>query len=192
MSQLFLRAVTRTAASSIQKRAFSASPACSKAVVLDQKLREEIHPKIGSREIVGYGQNGQALYWDHPGFPCPAIRFKEATPEVLELQKKEAGDWKNLSLEEKKTLYRHSFCQTYVEMEAPTGEYKEIVALVLYAIAATGVLLWFMKDFVYGPLPYSFTPEHQRMMLKRQIDEGQGHLFGIASKWDYEKMRWKE
>jgi len=192
MSHLFFRAVARTAGSSVQKRTFSASPVCSKAVVLDQQLREDIHPKIGSRDIVGFGQNGQAIYMDHPGFPCPAIRFKEATPEVLELQKKEAGDWKNLSLDEKKTLYRHSFCQTYVEMEAPTGEWKTIVIPLLWFLAASGVIYWWFEKYVHPPLPWSFTPEYQRMMVKRQIDEGQGHLHGVASKWDYEKMRWKE
>ena len=63
----------------------------------------------GSRDIVGYGSNGNAIYWDQPGFPCPAIRFKEATPEVLQLQEKEKGDWKALSVEEKKAC-KLAFC----------------------------------------------------------------------------------
>jgi hypothetical protein len=34
--------------------------------------------------------------------PFPAIRWQEVTPEVAALQKKEHGDWKSLSVEEKK------------------------------------------------------------------------------------------
>lgn len=39
---------------------------------------------------------------DRPEFPLPAVRFGENTKEVLALREKEKGDWKNLSLDEKK------------------------------------------------------------------------------------------
>jgi len=191
MSSHILRLALRAQVSKIQQRAISTSPVCSKAVVLDQALRDEIHPKIGNREIVGFGHNGNAIYWDQPGYPCPAVRFKEPTAEVEKLQEKEKGEWKALSLAEKKTLYRHSFCQTYSEMEAPTGEWKVFLAMTILAFGLTGWILYFMKTQVYGPLPYSYTPEHRRKVLKREIDEGQGHLYGVASKWDYENLRWK-
>ena len=42
------------------------------------------------------------------------------------MRKKEAGDWKKMTKEEKKALYRASFCQTLVEVEAPTGEWKSV------------------------------------------------------------------
>lgn len=38
---------------------------------------------VGNREVVGYGYNGQPNYSDRPDFPCPAVRFKEATPDIL-------------------------------------------------------------------------------------------------------------
>lgn len=51
---------------------------------------------------MGYGHNGRATYIDRTEFPAPAIRFKEDTADVLQLREKEKGDWKNLSLEDKK------------------------------------------------------------------------------------------
>lgn len=58
--------------------------------------------RIGKREVVGYGMNGEYAYIDQPEFPAPAIRYQEPTPEIEKLRQKEKGDWKNLSLEEKK------------------------------------------------------------------------------------------
>jgi hypothetical protein len=39
--------------------------------------------KIGNRDIVGYGWNGQTCYADRVDYPMPAIRFKENTSDVL-------------------------------------------------------------------------------------------------------------
>lgn len=39
--------------------------------------------KIGNRDIVGFGWNGEPMYMDRPDYPMPAIRFKENTPDVL-------------------------------------------------------------------------------------------------------------
>ena len=80
--------------------------------------------KIGKREIVGYGWNGTACYADRVDYPMPAIRFREPTNEINALREKEKQDWKKLSIEEKKALYRASFCQTFSEMKAGTGEWK--------------------------------------------------------------------
>ena len=43
-------------------------------------------------------------------------RFREDTPEILKLREKEKGDWKKLTIAEKKVLYRASFCQTIAEV----------------------------------------------------------------------------
>jgi cytochrome c oxidase subunit 4 len=58
------------------------------------------------------------------------------------LREKEKGDWKKLSIEEKKALYRASFCQTFAEINAPTGEWKSI----------TGISLMFMSLAVWSYL----------------------------------------
>ncbi len=55
------------------------------------------------------------------------------------LREKEKGDWKKLTAEEKKSLYRFSFCQTLAEVEAPTGEWKRIMGITIFICAAS---LW--------------------------------------------------
>lgn len=38
---------------------------------------------IGTREVVGFGFNGQPNYVDRADFPMPAIRWKEPTPDIV-------------------------------------------------------------------------------------------------------------
>jgi hypothetical protein len=64
--------------------------------------RMRMHPRIGNREIVGYGLKGKPEYFDMVMFPCPSIRWEADTPQIVELKKKEKSDWKQLSIEEKK------------------------------------------------------------------------------------------
>ena len=52
---------------------------------------------------------------------CPCImilrfRFREDTPEILKLREKEKGDWKKMTIPEKKALYRAAYCQTIAEV----------------------------------------------------------------------------
>ncbi|XP_067120168.1 cytochrome c oxidase subunit 4 isoform 1, mitochondrial-like [Centruroides vittatus] len=146
---------------------------------------------IGNRDVVGYGLNGTYMYIDRLDFPMPAIRFKENTPDVMALREKEKGDWKNLTIEEKKTLYRASFRQTFAEMKAPTGEWKVIVGWTLCGISLALWIFMFMQKFVYPPLPESFTPEGKARTLKRMIQLRVNPIEGLASKFDYEKGQWK-
>jgi len=123
--------------------------------------------RIGNREVVGYGYNGEPTYLDRVDFPCPAIRWKENTSDVVALREKEKGDWKKLSIEEKKALYRASFRQTFSEMEAPTGEWKGIIGLSCIIIS-TGVWLYlYFKVFAYPELPESFSLERRLAQLDR-------------------------
>ncbi len=64
--------------------------------------RMRMHPRIGNREIVGYGLKGKPEYFDTVMFPCPSVRWEAETPAIAALRKKEQGDWKQLSVEEKK------------------------------------------------------------------------------------------
>jgi len=149
--------------------------------------------KIGSREVVGWGINGLYSYVDHIAFPMPAIRFKEDTPEIRALKEREKGDWKKLSIEDKKALYRASFCQTYSEMRAPDGRWKSIVGWVLFAISCSFWIYIWEKLYVYPPMPDTITNlEKRQAQLKRMIDLRVDPIDGLASKWDYENNRWKK
>lgn len=55
------------------------------------------------------------------------------------LREKEKGDWSKLSIEDKKTLYRASFRQTFAEFKAPNGEWKSLLGI---SIFITSFALW--------------------------------------------------
>merc|ERR1712002_353059 len=146
--------------------------------------------RIGTREVVGFGFNGTPGYVDRVDFPMPGVRFKEVTPDVQALREKELGDWSKLTLEEKKALYRASFCQTFSEMKAPTGEWKSILGISLIAASlSVWVYLW-MKMFVYDSLPDTLSDAKKEAQLKRIIDLRGNPVEGTSSNWDYTKGAW--
>lgn len=87
--------------------------------------------RIGNREVVGYGL-GSTIYVDSLFAIMPAIRFQEDTPHVTKLRVAEKDSWCNLSLDDKKTLYRSSFRLTLAEHTAPTGVWKICLAGVFF------------------------------------------------------------
>jgi hypothetical protein len=52
-------------------------------------------------------------------------RFQEDSAEILKLREKEKGDWKKMTIAEKKALYRASFCQTIAEVRLLTSRKRE-------------------------------------------------------------------
>ena len=73
------------------------------------------------------------------------------------LREKEKGDWKKLSIQEKKALYRASFCQTFAEIQAPTGEWKSIIGMTLIGMSAGIWLYIYFKAFGnFLPITYIF------------------------------------
>ncbi len=100
----------RADASTSSSSSSSKSVVQNNPIVLDNRKppppldpdRMRMHPRIGNREIVGYGLKGKPEYFDLIMFPCPSIRWEADTPEIAELRKKEKGDWKQLSVEDKK------------------------------------------------------------------------------------------
>ncbi|XP_076625725.1 cytochrome c oxidase subunit 4 isoform 1, mitochondrial [Colletes latitarsis] len=140
-----------------------------------------IPDKIGNRDIVGCGYNGEASYMDRLDFPMPAIRFKANTPDVMALREKEKGDWKKLSIEEKKTIYRNSFRQTLAEIQAPTGEWKGEVGVTLMGVALSIWILMFLKIYAYPPLPVTFDEEHRLAQMERMKLLDVNPITGISS-----------
>lgn len=106
-----------------------------------------IKTEIGKREVVGFGINGEESYVDTIMAPFPAIRFKEDSAEILKLRQKEKGDWKKLTVAEKKDLYRASFCQTFAEVHAPTGTWKYMVGTSFFLMSMGIWLFYFTVTF---------------------------------------------
>ncbi|KAK9885266.1 hypothetical protein WA026_010764 [Henosepilachna vigintioctopunctata] len=149
--------------------------------------------RIGNRETVGFGINGQPTYLDIGLFPFPSIRYKEPTQEILALREREKGDWKLLSLEDKKRLYRSSFCQTFAEFQfTKVAEFFEIIGWTLIWVSV-GMWFWIWTQIYVNPeLPMSFTPSSKRAQLRRMLELEVNPITGLSSNWDYEKNDWKK
>ena len=61
-----------------------------------------LHPRIGKREIVGYGINGQPSYFDNAVVPLPGVRWLPADENINQIREKAKGDWSKLTIDEKK------------------------------------------------------------------------------------------
>lgn len=62
---------------------------------------------------------------DRPEYPAPAIRFKENTADVMALREKEKGDWKNLSLEDKKACKYKEYIDLIIIIECFSKPWTE-------------------------------------------------------------------
>lgn len=149
--------------------------------------------RIGHREVVGPSQSGIDEYFDRIDVPNPPIRWKEPTPESQALREKEKGDWKSLSIEDKKKLYRMSYCQTFKEMEAPTCEYRRSFGNFMLLLSVPLLAFMVAKTTVFPPLPKSMSDENKKRQVRWYIESRVDPLDGgISGRWDYEKNQWKE
>lgn len=142
----------------------------------------EFPNKIGNRDVVGNGWNGEEAYLDRSDFPLPAIRFKANTPDIMALREKEKGDWKKLSIEEKKILYRASFRQTFSEFLAPTGEWRGHIGIALIGVSFSLLTYILLKIYAFPPLPESFNEENRLAQLERMKLLQVNPIAGISSK----------
>lgn len=149
--------------------------------------------RIGNREVVGPSISGIDEYFDRVDVPCPPIRYRPPSDEFTALREKEKGDWKNLTVEEKKKLYRLNFCQTFKEMEAPTCQGRKILGHVLTLLCVPLLLFVVAKKTIFPPLPDSLSDQGKKQLVRWYIDSRTDPMdHGISSKWDYEKNQWKE
>lgn len=167
----------------------------SSAVILSMLQRNNYFDAtrlmIGVREVVGYGINGSPNYIDCSDFPFPAIRFREVTPEICALREKEQGDWKKLSIQEKKALYRHSFCQTYSEFQHFTPEWKLSLGVALWTLAVGFAFALVYNQSLKRITPETFDEEHKQAQLRRIIHLQIQPITGISSNWCYASNKWK-
>ncbi|CAD5210108.1 unnamed protein product [Bursaphelenchus xylophilus] len=147
--------------------------------------------KAAGRVQVGHGVSGEPSYFDRLDYWYPAIRFRKEDDVITPLRSKEQGDWKNLSLEEKKTLYRYSFRQTLAEFEAPSGYWKVITALSFFVIGCATLYATFLNHFVYPELPPTFQNEFKEAEIERNLVLQKGQFLGAPKYFDYENNRWK-
>ena len=64
------------------------------------------------------------------------------------VREKEKGDWKKMTLEEKKQLYRASFANTLEEITAPYGLWKYLLGALACGI---GITSWiYMGLIIHG------------------------------------------
>jgi len=143
------------------------------------------------REYVSFFISGEPAYADRFDYPFPAIRFRKMDAEFKALRQKEKGDWKNLSLEEKKRLYRFTFRATLAEFDHPTGHWKLIIAGLLGIFTMSmGIMTLVKKWAMKGDLWY-LAEETKNKHLEMMIQFYSDPVSGVASKWDYEKNVWK-
>ncbi|XP_078607566.1 cytochrome c oxidase subunit 4 isoform 1, mitochondrial-like isoform X2 [Branchiostoma floridae x Branchiostoma japonicum] len=136
--------------------------------------------------------NPRNVYEDRPDFPMPNVPYVSELDDAQKaLKAKEAGDWKSLSDEELKALYRLKFHKSMAEMEAPTGEWKTVVGGTSLIVALTLVLYIIQKKYAMPEMPASCNYEWQEAMVKKQLQMRNNPVEGLASKWDYENNKWK-
>ncbi|NP_001266177.1 cytochrome c oxidase subunit 4 isoform 1, mitochondrial-like [Taeniopygia guttata] len=133
------------------------------------------------------------VYADRRDVPLPEVAFvRELSAQQRALKEKEKAAWSALSVEEKVELYRIKFNETYAEMNKGTNEWKTILGGVLFFLGLTGVILIWQKNFMYGPVPHTFTDEWVSAQTKRMLDMRVNPVQGITAQWDFDKNEWKK
>ncbi|KHN88666.1 Cytochrome c oxidase subunit 4 isoform 1, mitochondrial [Toxocara canis] len=148
--------------------------------------------KAAGREVVGFGSTGDEVYQDRLDYWYPSIRFRVDDDKIKPIRAKEKGDWKKLTRDEKKMLYRYSFRQTLAEFEAPSGYWKVITATVCSVIALATFYSLFLHRFVYPEIPPTFQNEYKEAQVERMLVLEKGAFLGPAKYYDYENNRWKK
>ncbi|XP_029448517.1 cytochrome c oxidase subunit 4 isoform 1, mitochondrial-like isoform X1 [Rhinatrema bivittatum] len=133
------------------------------------------------------------MYCERREMPLPDAPFvTQLTPEQKALKAKESGPWTQLTKEEKIALYRISFNRSYEEMKKGSREWKTVVGGVLYFLGFSGLLLWWQRVYVYGPVPHTLSEEWIAMQTKKMLDMRVNQVSGFSSHWDYQKNEWKK
>ncbi|XP_063064002.1 cytochrome c oxidase subunit 4 isoform 2, mitochondrial [Engraulis encrasicolus] len=148
--------------------------------------------RMGHGHAVEQADVSVPMYADRIDTPLPDKAFKdELTAAEKSLKQKEKGPWTQLSKEEKMALYRIAFNKTYPEMKQPTGEWKTVVAGMLFFFGFTGLIVIWQGMYVYPATPRTFDEDWKARQIQRMLDMRVNPVEGFASQWDYEKKQWK-
>uniref|UniRef100_A0A8C3N288 Cytochrome c oxidase subunit 4 n=1 Tax=Geospiza parvula TaxID=87175 RepID=A0A8C3N288_GEOPR len=132
------------------------------------------------------------VYVDRRDVPLPEVAFvRDLSAQQRELKEKEKASWSALSAEEKVELYRIKFNETS-EMKKGTNEWKTILGGVLFFLGLTGIILIWQKNFMYGPVPHTFSDEWVSAQTKRMLDMRVNPVQGITAQWDFDNNEWKK
>ncbi|VDM16342.1 unnamed protein product [Hydatigera taeniaeformis] len=143
-------------------------------------LVKKYYPYIGNREIVGFGRNGNPQYLDDPHFPYPSIRFRENDDIFEALRKKEQDDWKKLTIDEKKQLYRYSFRMTLAETMAPHPRWKLGVAWACFVMSVAMLYLSFLKAYILDLPSMKYAQrDYKEALLYRRLYSRDGPIDGL-------------
>ncbi|KAH0619670.1 hypothetical protein JD844_000533 [Phrynosoma platyrhinos] len=132
-------------------------------------------------------------YVDRRDIPLPEIAYtKTLSSEQKALKEKEKASWSALSVEEKVALYRIKFHESFAEMNKASVEWKTIVGGILFFVGFTGFIVIWQRQYVYGPIPHTFSDEWKAKQTQRMLDMRMNPIQGFSAKWDYEKNEWKK
>ncbi|XP_026318309.1 cytochrome c oxidase subunit 4 isoform 2, mitochondrial-like isoform X2 [Hyposmocoma kahamanoa] len=109
----------------------------------------------------------------------------------MSLKLKELGDWKMLCQEDKKMLYRVSFCQTFSEFQHPTGTWRLVLGVVLFVSSWGFWLMIFTEYYVRDTPPESLEEFNQKEQLRRMLEIRANPIDGISSYWNYDREDWR-
>lgn len=124
-------------------------------------------------------------------FPMKS-RLNFTTPQLKALKNKEMGDWKKLSEDEVLQLYRGTFRYSIAEIFQSTDGWKTVFGATLWLLALSLFMHWVVHIYCLPPYHDGLTnPETIQKIVKRHLQEHQGAISGVSSRWDYENNRWK-
>ncbi|VDN00928.1 unnamed protein product [Thelazia callipaeda] len=151
--------------------------------------------RIGQREIVGPSSGGYHFI-DSTDRPYPPLRFRADDDIIKPIREKEKGDWKNLTIEEKKLLYRYSFRRTQAELLGWNYYWKMYWAYTLIwisiGLAFLGVLKHYSKLFSFPPQVPTMNDDWKHYTMRNILILEKPFCEGAATKYDYEDDRWKD
>merc|ERR1719211_134677 len=125
------------------------------------------------------------------GYSCVGITVYDGVYSAM--------DWKKLTVEEKKELYRTTFCNTLAEINEPIhhqgrtfGEGLWLTVLIIYGYV--GFYVWLYRGDRGKAPPDSPWNDDDWLAanVQKMLDMENQPITGIASCWDYERGGWKK